>query len=283
MPDSTLPFIDTQVTKVKDLSVRIAHSDNELSNDVAMLVQDYLQSLLEQQATVSIILATGNSQLKFLDAIAKRGRSSIASGNKLDWSRIILFHLDEYLGIAADHPGSFRYYLRSKVEQRVRPRAFNYIEGDALQPLVECSRYSNLLQQQAIDLCMLGIGDNGHLAFNEPSVADFNDPQAVKLVRLETQTRQQQVNGGYFANLSDVPSYAYTLTIPTICAAKKIFCLAGGSHKAKVVKQTLTGAIAPSFPATILRTLPQATLFCTVNCINDRDSISLSEAEQINR
>lgn len=283
MPDSTLPFIDTQVTKVKDLSVRIAHSDNELSNDVAMLVQDYLQSLLEQQATVSIILATGNSQLKFLDAIAKRGRSSIASGNKLDWSRIILFHLDEYLGIAADHPGSFRYYLRSKVEQRVRPRAFNYIEGDALQPLVECSRYSNLLQQQAIDLCMLGIGDNGHLAFNEPSVADFNDPQAVKLVRLETQTRQQQVNGGYFANLSDVPSYAYTLTIPTICAAKKIFCLAGGSHKAKVVKQTLTGAIAPSFPTTILRTLPQATLFCTVNCINDRDSISLSEAEQINR
>ncbi len=248
-----------------------------------MLAQDYLQSLLEQQETVSIILATGNSQLKFLDAIAKpsrirawrrvRGESSIASGNKLDWSRIILFHLDEYLGIAADHPGSFRYYLRSKLEQRVQPRIFNYIEGDALQPLAECSRYANLLQQQAIDLCLLGIGDNGHLAFNEPSVADFNDPQAVKLVRLETKTRQQQVNGGYFANLSDVPSYAYTLTIPTICAAKKIFCLAGGKHKAEVVKQTLTSAITPSFPATILRTLPQATLFSTVNCISDRDSI----------
>ncbi|HEY9769122.1 MAG TPA: glucosamine-6-phosphate deaminase [Coleofasciculaceae cyanobacterium] len=277
MPDSTLPFIDTQVTKVKDLSVRISYSANELTNDVAMLAQDYLQSLLEQQATVSIILATGNSQLKFLDAIAKHGRNSIASGNKLDWSRIILFHLDEYLGIAADHPGSFRYYLRSKLEQRVQPRIFNYIEGDALQPLAECSRYANLLQQQAIDLCMLGIGDNGHLAFNEPSVADFNDSQAVKLVRLETKTRQQQVNGGYFANLSDVPSYAYTLTIPTICAAKKIFCLAGGKHKAEVVKQTLTSAIAPSFPATILRTLPQATLFCTVNHINDRDSTSLSE------
>ncbi len=258
MSDRTLPFIDTQIIKVEDLSVRIAHSTNELTHDVATLAQDYLQSLLEQQATVRIILATGNSQLKFLAAIA--------SDSKLDWSRIICFHLDEYLGITADHPGSFRYYLCTKVEQRVQPLTFNYIEGDALQPLAECSRYGNLLQQQAIDLCMLGIGDNGHLAFNEPSVANFNDPQAIKLVRLETKTRQQQVNSGYFPDLLAVPSYAYTLTIPTICAAKKIFCLAGGSHKAGVVKQTLTGAIAPSFPATILRTLPQATLFCTVNC-----------------
>ena len=258
MLDRTLPFPDTQITKVEDLSVRIANSDTELTQDVATLAYDYLQSLLEQQETVSIVLATGNSQLKFLEAI-----SSI---DQLDWSRIILFHLDEYLGIAADHPGSFRYYLRHRVEQRVKPRVFNYIEGDAPQPLMECSRYGDLLHQQSIDLCMLGIGDNGHLAFNEPTVADFQDTETVKLVKLETKTRQQQVNGGYFPNLSAVPSYAYTLTIPTICAAKKIFCLAVGQHKAEVVKQTLQNAIAPSFPATILRTLPQATLFC------DRDS-----------
>ena len=267
MLDRTVPFPDTQITKVEDLSVRIANSGTELTQDAATLAYDYLQSLLEQQETVSIILATGNSQLRFLEAI-----SSI---EQLDWSRIILFHLDEYLGIAAEHPGSFRYYLRHRVEQRVKPRVFNYIEGDAPQPLMECSRYSNLLQQQSIDLCMLGIGDNGHLAFNEPTVADFQDTETVKLVKLETQTRQQQVNGGYFPNVSAVPSYAYTLTIPTISAAKKIFCLAGGNHKAEVVKQTLQNAIAPSFPATILRTLPQATLFCTVNCINDRDSFSL--------
>jgi glucosamine-6-phosphate deaminase len=115
---------------------------------------------------------------------------------------------------------------------------------------------------------MLGIGDNGHLAFNEPSVADFQDPQVVKLVKLENKTRQQQVNGGYFPDLATVPSYAYTLTIPAICAAKKVFCLAGGSHKTEVVRQTLSKAIAPDFPATILRTLPHATLFC------DRDSFS---------
>lgn len=261
MPDRTVPFLDTQITEVEDLSVRIAHSVDKLTQDAATLAHNYLQSLLKQQETVSIILATGNSQLKFL--------AMISAFDQLDWSRILLFHLDEYLGIAAQHPGSFRYYLRSKVEQRVQPRIFYYIQGDAPQPLKECERYSNLLQQQSIDLCMLGIGDNGHLAFNEPRVAEFKDSETIKLVKLETKTRQQQVNGGYFPNLEAVPSYAYTLTIPTICKAKKIFCLAGGNHKAEIVKQTLENAIAPDFPATILRTLPQATLFC------DRTSFSL--------
>ena len=266
MPDRTVPFLDTQIAKVNELSIKVAPSLDELTQDVARQAQDYLLSLLQQQSTVSIILATGNSQLEFLKAIA--------TANKLDWSRIILFHLDEYLGIDAEHPGSFRYYLRHKVEQ-VNPR-FHYIRGDAKQPLTECDRYSKLLQQQQIDLCMLGIGDNGHLAFNEPTLADFNDPQVVKLVQLETKTRQQQVNGGYFQNLNAVPSYAYTLTIPTICAAKRIFCLAGGSHKRKVVQQTLNREISPSFPATVLRTLPHATLFSTKDCVSD-DSFDLNK------
>lgn len=245
---------------VENLSIKIASNLTELTQDAANLAHDYLQSLLARQETVSIILATGNSQLKFLDAIACQ--------NNLDWSRIILFHLDEYLGIGTNHPGSFRHYLRNKVERRVKPRLFHYLEGDAPQPIAECQRYSNLLQQQAIDLCMLGIGDNGHLAFNEPNVADFNDDHTVKLVRLAAKTRQQQVNGGYFPNLEAVPSYAYTLTIPTICTAKKIFCLAGGSHKAEVVNSTLNHPISPSFPATILRKQSQAILFC------DRESYS---------
>ena len=259
MPDRALSLPDTQTIKVDDLSVVVADSTKELAQNAADLAREYLRSLLKQQDTVSIILATGNSQLEFLDAIA--------SGNELDWSRIILFHLDEYLGIRAEHPGSFRYYLHHQLERRVQPHAFNYIQGDALQPLAECNRYSQLLQQQKIDLCMLGIGDSGHLAFNEPSVADFNDSEVIKLVRLETKTRQQQVDGGYFSDLAAVPEYAYSLTIPTICAAKKIFCLAGGNHKVELVRQTLKNAIAPEFPATILRTLPQAVLFCTTNPI----------------
>ena len=264
MPDRALSLPDTQTIKVDDLSVVIADSTEQLAQNAADLAREYLRSLLKQQDTVSIILATGNSQLEFLDAIAKLDEG-IARKNELDWSRIVLFHLDEYLGISREHPASFRYYLHHKVEKRVQPGTFNYIQGDALQPLAECDRYKQLLQQQEIDLCMLGIGDSGHLAFNEPSVADFNDSEVIKLVRLETKTRQQQVDGGYFTDLAAVPKYAYTLTIPTICTAKKIFCLAPGNHKAELVRQTLKSAIAPEFPATILRTLPQAVLFCTVN------------------
>ena len=258
MPDRTLPFLSNSKTiEVDNLTVRIANSVSELTQDASKIAIAYLQSLLAQQEIVSIILATGNSQLQFLDAIA--------SDKSLDWSRIILFHLDEYLGISSEHPGSFRYYLRHKVEQRVQPRIFHYLEGDASQPLTECDRYTELLQRQAIDLCLLGIGDNGHLAFNEPSVADFDDSRVVKLIRLEETTRQQQVNGGYFPNIEAVPKYAYTLTIPTICSAKKILCLAGGSHKAEVVRKTLNNAISPDFPATILRQQDRAILFCTEN------------------
>ena len=263
MTERTVSFT-TRSIKIADLTVRVADSAVQMTQDVATLAQDYIESLLRQQPTVSIVLATGNSQLEFLDAIA--------SSKRLDWSRIILFHLDEYLGIAAEHPGSFRYYLYHNLERKIRPCAFNYIQGDAPQPLAECDRYRQLLQQQQIDLCMLGIGDSGHLAFNEPTVADFQDSRIIKLVKLELETRQQQVEGGYFPNVSAVPSYAYTLTIPTICAANRIFCLAGGNHKTEIVRQTLTEEIAPSFPATILRTLPQATLFC------DRQSFSLWES-----
>ena len=245
---------ENQCFRVDRLSVRVANSYTELAQDAAKIALDYLQSLLKKQETVSIIFATGNSQLQFLDALALN--------NKLDWSRIIIFHLDEYLGITAQHPGSFRYYLQQKAENRLNPRIFHYIQGDALQPVAECQRYSKLLQQQAIDLCLLGIGDNGHLAFNEPSVADFNDPYLIKLVRLETKTRQQQVNGGYFPDLESVPQYAYTLTISAICKANKIMCLAGGSKKAGVVNKTLNNKISPEFPATILRQLPQAVLCC---------------------
>lgn len=245
---------------MNDLSVKICSDPKELSQNAAKLAIKYLNSLLAQQKTVSIVLATGNSQLQFLDALVS---------SNLDWSRIVLFHLDEYLGIAANHPGSFNYYLSAKVARRIKPNKFHYIQGDGLEPLTECDRYTSLLQKHAIDLCMLGIGDNGHLAFNEPSVADFQDSKTIKIVRLETKTRQQQVNGGYFPNLDAVPKYAYTLTIPAICSAKQIFCLASGKNKAEMVKRMLSDEISPECPASILRKQPQATLFL------DRESASL--------
>lgn len=247
--------------QVDALSVRIYNSAVELANDAAQQVQHYLQSLLTQQSTVSILLATGNSQIKFLDALMSLGG--------IDWSKVQCFHLDEYLGIDANHPASFRRYLRERVENRVNPKQFHYIQGDAKEPLAECDRYTHLLLAQPIDLCCLGLGKNGHLAFNEPSVANFNDAHAVKLVKLEQSTRQQQVDGGYFPALEAVPQYAFTLTIPMLCAAKKIICLAAKEHKASAVQKMLQESIGEDFPASILRTKATATLFL------DTDSSSL--------
>lgn len=252
---------DTKCFRVDELTVQIYNNEAEMAQDVAKIVSQYLQNLLQQQDTVAILLATGNSQLKFLDALITLGG--------VDWSRIILFHLDEYLGISGDHPASFRRYLRERVEQRVKPQQFYYIEGDTLQPLAECDRYSKLLQTQPIDLCCLGVGENGHLAFNDPAVADFQDPYTVKLVKLDAINRQQQVNTGQFPNLETVPQYAFTVTLPLICAAKKIICLASEKRKAHIVKDILQGAIAPKCPASILRKQAQATLFL------DSDSASL--------
>jgi glucosamine-6-phosphate deaminase len=183
----------------------------------------------------------------------------------VNWSRVILFHLDEYLGIDADHVASFRRYLRERVEQQVNPFQFHYIEGDTNQPLAECDRYTKLLQAQPIDLCCLGLGENGHLAFNEPSVADFNDPESVKLVKLDESTRIAQVEKGDFPQLEAAPQYAFTLTIPMICSAKKILCLAPEAHKASAVSKMLQGRIGTDCPASVLRTQDQATLFLDAN------------------
>lgn len=247
----------TKSFRVDDLLVQVYKSEGEMAQNVANIVHSYLQNLLQQQKSVAVLLATGNSQLKFLDALIYLGG--------IDWSRVILFHLDEYLGISADHPASFRYYLQERVEKRVLPQRFHYIHGDSLQPVRECDRYTQLLQAQPIDLCCLGVGENGHLAFNDPAVADFQDPALVKLVKLDHTNRQQQVKTGYFPNLEAVPQYAFTVTIPLICQARKIICLAPETRKAQIVHKILQGAITTDCPGSILRKKHQATLFLDVH------------------
>jgi glucosamine-6-phosphate deaminase len=220
-----------------------------------------LTDVLARKGSAAVILATGNSQIKFLEQL-------IALGG-IDWSRITLFHMDEYLGIDGNHPASFRRYMRERVEQRVKPKAFNYLEGDAALPLNECARYARLLEAQPIDLCCLGIGENGHLAFNDPPVADFHDPHKVKLVQLDPACRQQQVSEGHFPNLAAVPPYAFTLTIPALCLAEKMLCIAPEKRKAKAVFDALRGPVSTACPASFLRKQAQATLFL------DSDSASL--------
>src|SRR5205085_12552028 len=225
----------------------------EMAEDVARIAQQYLQEVLARQPSAAVILATGNSQIQFLESL-------IALGG-VDWSRLTLFHMDEYLGLDAGHKASFRRYMRERVEQRVKPRQFHYLEGDTLLPLDECARYRPLLQAQPIDLCCLGIGENGHIAFNDPPVANFADPHPVKLVKQDEACRHQQVNERHFPSLEAVPQYAFTVTIPMLCSAKRMLCVAPEKRKAKAVKDTLRGPIQTACPASFQRQQPQATLF----------------------
>jgi glucosamine-6-phosphate deaminase len=246
---------------VDSLPVRIYASQTDLARDVAAIARDYLVELLARQSSAAAILATGNSQIQFLEAL-------IALGG-VDWSKITLFHMDEYLGLDAYHSASFRRYMRERVELRVRPRVFHYLQGDSLLPLDECKRYTELLASQPIDLCCLGIGENGHLAFNDPPVARFDDPYRVKLVQLDEACRQQQVREGHFPDLGAVPQYAFTLTIPALCSAKKMLCVAPEKRKAKAVYAALRGPITTACPASWLRKQPHAMLFL------DTDSAAL--------
>ncbi|MCX6902503.1 MAG: glucosamine-6-phosphate deaminase [Verrucomicrobia bacterium] len=239
--------------QVGALSVRVHPGQAELAVDAAQIAQRHLQEAIALKGGAAVILGSANSQIQFLEALVALGG--------VDWPRVTFFHMDEYLGIESTHPASFRRFMRERVEARVKPREFCYIKGEALQPLDECERYSALLKAQAIDLCCLGIGENGHIAFNDPPVADFTDRHMVKIVKLAEECRRQQVGEGHFPNPQAVPQFAYTLTIPALCAARKMLCITPEKRKARAVKEALGGPISPACPASILRQQAQCTLF----------------------
>jgi glucosamine-6-phosphate deaminase len=255
------PLTPSKNFKADSLQVRIYANRDDLAADAACEVNDYLQKTLANQGSAAVILATGNSQIQFLAKL-------IALGG-VDWSRITLFHMDEYLGLSSNHKASFRKYMRERVESLIKPRAFHYLEGDALLPMDECDRYAKLLQAQPIDLCCLGVGENGHIAFNDPPVARFDDPRAVNIVKLDEACRKQQVGEGHFPNMDAVPQYALTLTIPTLCSAKKMVCISPEKRKAQAIRDALRGPISTACPASYLRKQAHAVLLL------DADSASL--------
>ncbi|HVK57918.1 MAG TPA: glucosamine-6-phosphate deaminase [Candidatus Kapabacteria bacterium] len=245
--------------KVDELSVQVFNTLDDLAADAAQEVNQFLIETIRAKGSAAAILATGNSQIQFLKRlVALEG---------IDWSRITLFHMDEYLGIDANHKASFRRYMRERVQTLVKPRAFHFLEGDVDLPLDECARYESLLKAQAIDLCCLGIGENGHLAFNDPPVARFEEKHLVKLVKLDDACKIQQVKEGHFPSLDAVPPYAFTLTIPALCSARKMICIAPEKRKADAVRNALTGPISTHCPASILRKQKHCTLLL------DHDSV----------
>jgi glucosamine-6-phosphate deaminase len=169
--------------------------------------------------------------------------------------------MDEYVGIAAEHTASFRRYMHERIATRVPLRAFEYIEGDREDAAAETARYARLLQDHPVDLCCAGIGENGHLAFNDPPVADFADPRAVKVVELDETSRRQQVGEGHFATLADVPTHAVTVTIPALLSARRMLVIVPEARKAPAVAAALTGPVTTACPASVLRRHARATLF----------------------
>ena len=257
-PSSMVPY---ETRRVDELEVRVYPNQNELSISVAAEVNAYLGDVISRQGYARVILATGNSQIQFLERLTKLGG--------VDWSKTTLFHMDEYLGIDDGHKASFRRYMRERVESTLRPGAFHYIEGDAPLPLEECSRYGALLSERPVDLCCLGIGENGHLAFNGPPVASFEEQALIKLVKLDDACKMQQVREGHFASLESVPPYAYTLTIPALCAARRMICLCPESRKSQAVRAALREPVSTACPASILRRQRHAVLLL------DQDSAAL--------
>jgi glucosamine-6-phosphate deaminase len=234
------------------LPVRVHASGAELAADAATLAAETIASAVAARGHANVMFATGNSQLAFLDALTGRG--------DVDWPAVVGFHMDEYVGLPADHPASFRRYLQERLVAPTRLGAFHPVVGDAPDPEAECDRYARLLADHPLDLCCLGIGENGHLAFNDPPVADFDDPRDVKVVALDDACRRQQVGEGHFATVADVPARAITVTIPALLRAGRVLAIVPEARKHDPVRAALTGPISTACPASILRRQAHAVL-----------------------
>ena len=242
-----------------DLNVSIHASRDELGREAAEKSAEIIRAAIRDHGRARILVATGNSQLQLVEHLTEMS---------LDWSRVDAFHLDEYVGIAADHPASFRHWIRTRFEEKVRPGSMHYLRGDAPDPDQEALRYSALLLAQPVDLAFVGFGENGHIAFNDPPVADFSDPLTVKRVALDFASRVQQVNEGHFPSFAAVPSEALSVTCSGLMRATYWICSVPEARKAAAVRAALEGPIGIACPATMVRLRPRDRSFIFL----DRDS-----------
>jgi glucosamine-6-phosphate deaminase len=236
-----------------ELNVYVYDSRSKMGNAAAAVIASEIRLLIEKNGRAVVIFASAPSQNEFLAALVE------APG--IDWSRVVAFHLDEYLGMDKHAPQSFRRFLIDRLVDKVPLGEFHGLRGEADDGASEARRYAQLLAANPPDFAVLGIGENGHLAFIDPPFCNFEDPEAVKVVELDDVCRRQQVNDGAFATLEDVPGDALSLTIPTLMARPKLFAIAPGPAKRQAIKRAIEGPIATTCPASILRRHSDAHLF----------------------
>lgn len=235
------------------LTYKIYETRAEMGREAAAEAAKAIKELIAKKGEINMIFAAAPSQNDFLAALTE--------DKSIDFSKINAFHMDEYIGLPSDAPQGFGNFLKRTLFDKVPFKSVNTIDSSATDAEAECKRYADLLKKHHCDIVCMGIGENGHIAFNDPHVADFDDKKAVKVVSLDNVCRQQQVNDGCFEKLEQVPKYALTLTIPTLVTPEYIFCIVPAKTKANAVKETVTGSISAACPATALRRHKNAVLY----------------------
>lgn len=239
------------------LHVEIFGTRQTMGQAAGLDVAARVREIIAANGRAVVVFAAAPSQNEFLATLREQPG--------IDWSKVVAFHLDEYVGISQDAPQSFRNYLRRNLFDIVKPGIVHLIQGDAPDSQAESARYSRLLKETPPDIACIGIGENGHIAFNDPPVADFADPATMKVVELEERCRRQQVNDGCFATLDEVPKYAFTMTVPAVMSATYLYTMVPAKSKAQAVRDTLKGPITTNCPASILRRHPRAVLYLDVD------------------
>jgi glucosamine-6-phosphate deaminase len=236
------------------LKVNIYEARTEMGAEAAKEVAGKIKELLStRQGCINMIFAAAPSQSELLFCLSEEPG--------IDWSRVNGFHMDEYVGIDQNEPQSFAYFLKENIFDKVTFNEVHYINGNTKDLSAECLRYTDLLNRHPVDIVCMGIGENTHIAFNDPHIADFNDPLMVKVVVLDLASRQQQVHDGCFARLQDVPASAITLTVPALLRANSMYCIVPGKNKAVAVSHTINSDVTESYPSTVLKTHTNATLY----------------------
>ena len=249
------------------MEIKVFDTKSALGNAAAGDAAKIINQAIDERGAAYVIAATGASQFEFLDSLAQED---------VDWTKVVFFHLDEYVGLPESHPASFRRYLKERIVSRVHPRAFHFVNGEAVDAMAECRRVGDLIAQQTVDAAFVGIGENGHLAFNDPP-ADFETDEPYIVVNLDDACRQQQVGEGWFKTIDEVPTQAISMSIKQILKSRALLCIVPDARKAQAVKASVELDVSRMHPASILQKHPRVTLYL------DRESSSLLQAVNCSR
>jgi glucosamine-6-phosphate deaminase len=254
---------------VKHASVAVYSSSSAMGKAAASNAAQIMREAISRQGHVRIIVATGKSQVDVIEALTKE--------EIIDWQSVEVFHMDEYVGMASTHSASFAHWLENFVTKVVHPGKVHYLHGDSPDLETAIRTYSALLTAKPIDLCFLGFGENGHIAFNDPHAANFHDTLILKRVTLDSKCRSQQVGEGHFPNLHSVPLEAITLTCPTLMTARNLICCVPETRKAEAVRAALEGPLTEACPASLVVTHPRVKIYL------DQESAALLSVSTVSR